>query len=226
MFKHVIKPALVAGIALAVLPVTAAAQVNGIAVTEAPVAVAGSQALQTGYQQIANTYAAQRTALQERQTQRQTLVQTFDTNSDGQIDDAEAVPTTDASNPTVLQIQALDQQIAEMQGPIQLAQVYVVSQVAEQYTAAVRQVISDTGTQILLSPEALVYAPPEADLTEEIIAVLNTRIPSVSITPPANWQPNQNTVALYQQIQQLLAMARMQQQQAAQAGGAPAVEGR
>lgn len=227
MIKQILKPALAAGIALAAISVPAAAQVNGIGVTEPPVAVAGSQALQTGFQQIATTYETQRTALTAAQTQRQALVQTFDTNGDGQIDDAEAVPTNDATNPTVQQVQALDQQIAEIQAPIQLAQLYVVSQVAQQYGASVQQVISDQGVQILLSPEAVVYAPQEADLTEEVIAVLNARIPTVSITPPEGWQPGQTTVQLYQQIQQVLVMARMQQQQAAQAaaGQAP-VEGR
>lgn len=231
MVKLVIKPALAAGIAFAAIAAVAtpaAAQVNGIGVTEPPVAVAGSQALQTGFQQIATTYATQRQALEQRQTQRQALVQQFDTNSDGQIDDAEAAPTNDPTNPTVVQIQALDQQIAEIQAPIQLAQLYVVSQVAQQYAASVQQVISDKGVQILLSPEALVYAPPEADLTEEVVAVLNTRVPTVSITPPADWQPGQTTVNLYQQIQQVLMMARMQQQQAAQqaAGAQAPVEGR
>ncbi|GAA0281313.1 hypothetical protein GCM10009127_23230 [Alteraurantiacibacter aestuarii] len=228
MFNHMIKPALAAGIALVALATPAAAQVNGIGVVEPPVAIAGTQALQTGFQQIGTTYQAQRTSLEQRQTQRQTLVQTLDTNGDGQIDDAEAAVTNDATNPTVQQIQALDAQIAEIQAPIQLAQLYVVSQVAQQYSASVQQVIADQSVQILLSPEAVVYAPQEADLTEEIVAVLNTRIPTVSITPPADWQPNQAVVTLYQQIQQVLVMARMQQQQAAQAaaaGQAP-VEGR
>ena len=136
--------------------------------------------------------------------------------------------TNDPNNATVLQVAALEQQIAEVQAPIQLARLYVVNQVGQQYTAAVQQVITDKSIQILLSPEAVVYAPEAADVSQDVVAVLNTRLPAVSITPPAGWQPNQATVNMYQQVQQVFAIARAQQE-AAGAGtpaAAPAAEGR
>ncbi|MGB3167615.1 MAG: OmpH family outer membrane protein [Alteraurantiacibacter sp.] len=195
---------------------TAMAQVNGIGVVDLPVAVAQSQAFQTGYQQIATQYQAQRTTIDQRGQQRQQLLQTFDSNSDGQIDQTEAAATQDPNNATVRQIQAIDQEIAQLQQPINLARVYVVQQVAQQYSTALQQVVSDRQLQFVMSPDALVYANPAADITPLVVAQLNTRVPAAQITPPAGFQPGDNAVALFQQVQQLLAIASLQQQQGAQ----------
>lgn len=214
MFKTFLKPALAAGIAVAAISAPASAQVNGMAVAEASVAVASSTALQTAFQQIGTQYAAQITQLETLQQQRATLIQQLDTNGDGQLDQTEQAAATD-TNPTVQQINSIDQQINSAQGPIQLARLYVVSQVAQQYAPSVQQVISDRNIQIMLSPEAIVYAADGLDVTGSVVEVLNTRVPTATITPPANWQPSQTTVSLYQQVQQVFAMARAQQQQAA-----------
>ena len=214
MMKKLFAPAL-AGIALAAMPVASQAQVNGMAVAEAAVAVAGSQPLQNGYQQIGTTYQAQITALEQYQTQRQQLLQQLDTNGDGSLDEAEQAVVEDTSNPVVQQLAALENNINTVQAPIQMARLYVLSQVAEQYAPAVEQVISDRQIQIMLAPEAIVYAPDAANVTELVSQAINARLPSVSITPPQGWQPNQATVNLYQQVQQVFAIARAQQQAAA-----------
>ena len=39
---------------------------------------------------------------------------------------------------------------------------------------------------------AVIKNTPGTDLTQDIVNELNTLVPSVSITPPANWQPGQN----------------------------------
>lgn len=188
----------------------AAAQVNGIATADTAVAVASTQALQTGFQQIATQYEGQRSSLEQTQQQRQQLVQQLDTNNDGQLSEAEGAAAPQA---TVQQVQALDQQINQIQAPIQLARIYVVSQVAQQYGAAVQQVIADRNIQIMIAPEALVYAPETADVTQAVTAALNTRVPSVQVVPPQGWQPTQASAQLFQQIQQLLVLSAIQQQQ-------------
>ena len=201
------------------------AQVNGIATADTSVAVAGTQALQTGFQQISTQYEAQRQSLEQTQQQRQQIVQQLDTNQDGQLSETEANAAPQA---TVTQVQQLDQQIAQIQAPIQRARVFVVSQVAQQYAAAVQQVISDRGIQLMIAPEALVYAPETADVTQSVTQALNARVPSVQIVPPENFQPTQAAVQLYQQIQQLLLLSAIQQQQQQQgaAGQQQPVEGR
>lgn len=229
--KTMIKTALAAVIAAGALgapalTTTAAAQVNGIATVDLPSVVAGSQAFQTGYQQIATQYQAQRTTIEQRQQQRQQLIQAFDTNGDGQLDDTEAAATQDPNNATVRQIQAIDQEVATLQQPINLARIYVVTQVAQQYSAAVQQVISERNIQFLLQPEALAYAPEAANVTSHVTTALNGRVPSVAIVPPADFQPTEAGVQLFQQIQQLLMMAALQQQANGAAQQAPAQSGR
>ena len=216
--RKITAPAIAAGIALSAVAVPATAQVNGIATADTAVAVAGTQALQTGYQQIATQYEPQRQTLEQRQQQRNQLVQQLDTNADGQLSEEEANAAPEA---TVQQVQALDQEIGQIQGPIQRARVYVVSQVAQQYAAAVQQVISQRSIQLLIAPEAVLYAPDAANVTPAVTQALNTLVPTAQITPPADWQPTQATVQLFQQIQQLLVLSAMQQQQQQ---GAPAAQ--
>lgn len=228
--KNLVKTTIGAALAVAgaSLAVPAAAQVNGIGTVDLSYAVANSQAFQSGYQQIATQYQAQRTTIDQRQQQRQQLITTFDTNSDGQLDAAEQAATQDPNNATVQQIQAIDQEIATLQQPINRARVYVVQQVAQQYSAAMQTVISEQGVQFVISPDALIYAPEAADMTDAVTTALNARVPSVAIVPPADWQPSEAAVSLFQQIQQILLMAAIQQQQsgAAPAAEAPAVSGR
>ncbi len=230
MSKTLLKSALAAAVALSAVAVAApaAAQVNGMAVTEPAVAVASSQALQNAFQLINTTYTTQ---IQQRDllaNQRNDVLRTLDVNNDGQLDEAEQASLTETS-PVVQQINGIDQQIAAAEAPVQLARLFVVNQVGQQYAAAVQQVISDRSIQVMLSPEAIVYAADGMDVTQLVVTALNTRLPSVSITPPAEWQPTQATVTLFQQVQQVFALAaRAQQAQAQAAGGAqqPAVEGR
>lgn len=228
---HSYKTALGAGLAMAAFAAApAAAQVNGIATADTAVAVAATQALQTGYQQIATQYEAQRQTLQQQQQQRTQLAQQLDTNNDGQLSEVEA---SAAPEETVQQIQQIDQQIAQTQAPIQRARLYVVQQIAQQYSAALQQVIADRGVQMLIAPDALLYAPESADVTQAITQALDTLVPSVQTTAPEGWQPTQAAAQLSQQIQQVLMLAALQQQQQAAAQAPqpaaaeqPAVEGR
>ena len=213
--------ALTAGMA-----VPAAAQVNGIGVTDPAIAIAGSQALQTGYQQIGTTYQAQRTQLEQLQQQRDTLVRQFDSNGDGQLSDTEQ-QAAQANATAVQQLQTLDQTINQTQAPIQLARVYVIEQIALQYGPALQQVVAANNVSLILTPGSVVFAADAVDVTDEIVARLNTLVPTVATTVPAGWQPQRQSVQLYQEVQQML-LAAAQQQQAQQAAPAPAtpVQGR
>jgi Skp family chaperone for outer membrane proteins len=204
----------------AAMAVPAAAQVNGIGVTEPAIAIAGSAALQAAYQQIATTYQAQRTQLEQLQQQRDTLVRQFDTNNDGQLSDAEQ-QTAQANATAVQQLQTLDQTIQQTQAPIQLARVYVIEQIAMQYGAAVQQVVTAGNISLILTPGSVVYAADAVDVTDEIVAKLNTLVPTVATAVPAGWQPQRQSVQLYQEVQQMLLTAAAQQQ-AQQAAPAPA----
>ena len=208
------------------MAVPAAAQVNGIGVTDPAIAIAGSQALQTGYQQIGTTFQAQRTQLEQLQQQRDTLVRQFDSNGDGQLSDTEQ-QAAQANATAVQQLQTLDQTINQTQAPIQLARVYVIEQIALQYGPALQQVVAANNVSLILTPGSVVFAADAVDVTDEIVARLNALVPTVTTTVPAGWQPQRQSVQLYQEVQQML-VAAAQQQQAQQAAPAPAtpVQGR
>lgn len=200
----------------AVLATPAAAQVNGIGITEPSLVIAGSQALQTAYGQISTTFQAQRTQLEQSQQQRAALIRQFDTDNDGQLSQEEQ--TAAQANTTVIQqVQALDQTIAQTQEPITRARVYALEQIAQQYNAAQQQVATQSGVQLILTPDSVVYAADAVDLTDEIVAALNQLVPTVATTPPDGWQPQRQSIALYQQVQDILLTVAVQQQQQAQA---------
>ena len=213
--------ALAAGVA-----VPAAAQVNGIGVSDPAIAIASAQALGTAYQQIGTTFAAQRTQLDQLQQQRETLVRQFDTNNDGQLSDTEQ-QAAQGNAQAVQQLQTLDQTIQQTQAPIQLARIYVIEQIAMQYSNAVQQVVTANNISLIISPGSVVFATDAVDVTPKIVAQLNTLVPTVSTSVPAGWQPQRQSVQLFQEVQQMLvtaAQAQAAQQQ--QAAPATPVQGR
>ena len=44
---------------------------------------------------------------------------------------------------------------------------------------------------MLVRPDAVLFAAPTADVTSAITTELDRLVPTVSVTPPANWQPGQ-----------------------------------
>jgi len=214
-----------AAVALAVaLAAPASAQVSGIGVADPAIVIAGSQALATAYSQIGTTYQAQRTQLDQLDQQRIALIKKFDTNNDGKIDQAEQTAARAESNPTRKQLETLDQQINTIQTPINLAAAYAVSQIAQQFGPTVQQVVAQGGVQVILPSNSVLYSADAANLNQKLTLALNTRLPSVSANPPAGWQPDQQTIQLFQDIQQvrLAAAQAMAQQQQGAATTAPA----
>lgn len=220
--KTLFSSAAAAALAVA-LATPASAQVAGIGVAEPAVIVAGSQALTGAYAQISTTYAAQRTQLQQLDQQRVALIKKFDTNNDGQLSQAEQQAASVETNPTRKQLQALEQQINTVQQPINLAAAYAVSQIAQQLGAAVQTVVSQGNVQLILPSSGVLYAADAANLNQKIVAALNARVTQVSTAPPAGWQPDQQTVQLFQDVQQVrLAAAQQMAQQQQQGAAAPA----
>ena len=212
----------------ALVAAPAAAQVNGIAVADPAVAVAGSQALQAAYNQIGTTFQAQRTQLEQLQQQRATAIRQFDANGDGQLSQEEQT-AAQANTAVITQVQGLDQQINTIQQPITLARVYVIEQLAQQLNPAVQSVVQANNIQLILNPASTLYIADAADVTDEIITQLNTLAPTVSTAAPQGWQPQQQSVQLFQQVQEILVtIAAQQQAQQQQPAATPAtpVQGR
>ena len=214
--KLISKTLAAAGLSAAALAATpAAAQVSGnIGIVSAPAAIAATTARATAYQQISTTYASQIQQIQQKQQQAQTLLQQLDTNKDGQLDEAEQQAAQ--NTPQATQLQTLDRESAQLSAQIDSARVYAVEQILLQYNAALQTVVQQNNVQIVLAPDAVAYSVPAANMTEKVVAALNARVPSVQITPPQNWQPSQQAIGAFQQVQQILMVAAARQQAAAQ----------
>lgn len=207
-----------AGLALCALAAAAPAnaQVDGrLGTADISRAIIGTTALQTAYNQIGTTYSAQ---IEQRQTKQQeltTLLQPFDTNGNGQLEDNELPAVQSASN--FAQIQTLEQEVAGLTNQVNAARIYAVEQILAQYPAALTEVTTQQQIVMVLQPDVLQFAAQGADITPLITTSLNAKVPSVAIVPPADWRPTRNAAQLFQEIQQTLLTAQIiQQQQAAQ----------
>ena len=200
----------------ATLAVPASAQVSGIGVADPAVVIAGSKALQAAYTQMTTTFQAQRTQLEQLDQQRIAILKKFDTNNDGKLDPAEQKAAQVTTNPNHKQLEAVEDQITKVQAPVNLAGAYAVQEIAQQLSPAVQQVVSQGSVQLILPSNGVLYASDSANITAKIIAALDQRLPSVSITPPAGWQPDQGTIQLFQDVQQVRLAAAERQQQAQQ----------
>src|SRR5690606_30755915 len=176
-----------ATVALSALVATpAAAQVNGIAVADPAVAVAGSQALQTAYNQISTTFQAQRTQLEQLQQQRATAIRQFDTDGDGQLSQEEQ--TAAQSNTAVIsQVQGLEQLTRALEHPMTLPPVQAIAPLARHLSPAVQAWVQAAHTQRSLSPSTALHIAAAADGTYDSITQLNTRPPTVSAALPQGW---------------------------------------
>jgi Skp family chaperone for outer membrane proteins len=213
-------------LAAAAMAVPATAQVQGrIATVNAPLAIINTNAFKTAYQQIGTTYKSQIDTIQARSTERQTLLKQLDTNGDNQLDEAEQRAAQGTQQAT--RLTAIEQEVGQLSGQVDMARVYAIEQILAQYGPSLQEVAQQLQVQMVLTPDAILYAPPAASITQQVSASLNAKVPAVQIVPPQGYNPRRDSVATYQQIQQALLTAQaIQRQQAAQQGAQQAPAGR
>lgn len=222
--------AALAGASLALAAGAATAQTAGIATAQADAAIFSAKAFDAANQQISTTFKTQLDQAAAAQTALNTQLRTLlDTNKDGQVSQAEAAAAEAPNSAIGNQVRAAQQKaqpgIEAAQGPAIKAQAYALEQVIAKYDPALRAVVVAKKINVVLAPNAIQYAPPSTDVTRDIIAEIDRTTPTVSITPPANWQPQQQTVELLQQYRQLVYANAARRQQAgapASAAGTPA----
>lgn len=218
-----------AGLALAALAAAtpAAAQVQGkIATADVSRAVIGTTALQTAYSSVNTTYSQQLEMRRTKQEQLSNLLKPFDSNGNGNLDEAE-LPAVQKS-PNFAQIQTLEAEIASINVQVNNARIFAVEQILGQYPAALQEVAAKQQIAVVLQPEAIQWAGEAADITPQITTALNTKVPNVGIVPPAEYRPSQQGAQIFQEIQQYLIVAQLRQQQQAaqQQGNQQAPQGR
>jgi len=208
LFTKTIAAAALAGTAAIATP--AAAQVAGIATSSPEAVIVRSQARIAAYQQIDQQFASQIGQIRTLRQEMQTLQQSLDTDSNGQLSQAEL-----QANPGVVQqIQQKEQQLGQASQPIVLAQTYAIEQLINDYQNVRQQVVQQKNIQLLLTPDAIQWAPEAVNVTDDLVAVLDQRVPTVQITPPEGWRPRQDSLAAQQTVSQVL--MNVAQQQAAQ----------
>jgi Skp family chaperone for outer membrane proteins len=198
------------------LATQAHAQVAAIGTANPIVAIARTKAFQTANQQIGTTYKPAFDQIDQKLQQRQTALNLLDKNKDKQVDDAELKAAKAAKNPALKQLDQLESDVQKLQLPALTAQLFALEAIMQRYEAAQTKVIADRHVGILVRPEAVIYEAPTADITDAITAELDRSVPTVSTTPPANWQPRQQSVQLLQQINQLSQLAAARRSQTAQ----------
>ncbi|WP_277978827.1 OmpH family outer membrane protein [Sphingomonas phyllosphaerae] len=191
-FKHLLLAAALVAPAALTAP-AATAQVGGVAVADPEAAVANSKAWATARTQIQTQYKAQldqaNTRRQAIQTELQPLVAAYQK--------AAAAPgATEASLRTQAQaIQTREQtanaELQRLTAPASRAQSYAIEQISAKLQDAVGAAARAKNVSLLLRPNAALFANPTADITSAITAELDRTVPTVGITPPANWQPGQ-----------------------------------
>lgn len=216
--------------AIAMLGATAApAQTNSVAVIDPSGAMLGVKAIGPAWKTIGDTY---RQAYTNAETRERTLEQALvplqkklDTNNDGRLDENEAAAAQKANRPEVQQIVTLQQtaqnEIATMIAPARLAQAWVLDQVKQKYRTALNSVAANKKVGLVVTTDTVAYVSPVADITDDVTAALDATTPTLTTTPPANWQPDQTTITLYQQFSAALQQAAARAQAQQPAAGAP-----
>ncbi len=227
MFKHILKPALAAGIALSALAApaitapAAAQEATHVGVVNLGAVIANSAAYQTAQTQRQTTYAPQIQQAEARRAQLQAqiepLVTAFNAARQAENPDQAALQTQ------ATQIQQLQQQgqaeLQQMLAPVALSQAYVEEQIEDQLQTAVTNAAAAAGVQLVLSPDSVLFADNSLNLNEGVLAQLNSLIPVAQLVPPPGWLPRELR-------EQQEAAQAAQAAQAQQAAAQPAVEGR
>ncbi len=151
--------------------------------------VQGSTAYTAAINQINTTYAANIQQLQQLQTSTNTQLQPIVTQARAE----QAKPTPNQSQLQTLQAQANQIQAQaqaraqQLNQPIEIARAYVGDQISQAIQPAVATVARNRKLGMVVSREAVLFADPASDVTNDVIAELNRALPQVGITPPAEW---------------------------------------
>jgi len=201
------------------LAAPAAAQARGVAVADVRVAAARSNAFSTASQQIQTTYKAQ---IDQAEARGQTLQAELNVLVAKYNEEAKKTPQNQAALQAAAKAvqdkrQSASEELSKINGPVDLAVAYVEDQISVRMNEAIKAAMTAKKIDLLLSPEAVLARENNVDITDAVVTELNRLLPSVSITPPAGYQPGQ---LVQQKNQEAVNAARAQQGAAAPAPAA------
>lgn len=195
----------------------------GIAYANAQAVVGASAAYKTAMAQLPTTYKATIDAVNTRRNQ--IAAQLKPLYEKFEADQKAAKPDQAALRTQAAQIQQIEQsaerEIQQMAEPLNLAQQFIIEQISDKLTAATQAAMTKRKVTLVLDSQSVLKADAVYNLNQDILAELNTLIPSAQQVPPAGWKPRAQREAEAQQAAQQAAAAPAA---AAPAGKAP--EGR
>ena len=164
-----------------------------VAVADLDAAVGQSAAYQAAQGQIRTLYQKQIDAFNARQQALQAQLQPLQTEIENlQKNPATPRATLEAKVNTFRQIQSSgSQELQNLAAPFAKPTAYAQSQVGDKLNDAIKAAMTAKGIKIIVQPDSTIAVAPDANLTPEITNQLNLLVKTVSITPPANWQPGQ-----------------------------------
>ncbi|MDR7153557.1 Skp family chaperone for outer membrane proteins [Sphingobium xenophagum] len=178
-------------IALTAMPAVAQTK-SGIAVVDLEEAVAKSTAYTTAISQMQTTYKPQIDALNTRRTAIEADLKTKGDALQAALTAAGNKPTP-AIETQYQQYQQTQQtaqaELQRMGQPIAIARAYVEEQLVAKLDDALKAATAKTKSEIVFKKAATESFGAGADITPAVVTELNALVPSVSITPPAGWQP-------------------------------------
>jgi Skp family chaperone for outer membrane proteins len=256
-FSKSISLALLAVTAAAVSAPAVQAQVAGLASVNKVRVIMGTKAFKDGYNAIRSQNQPQLDRMDVLQRELDALSKPMDSNGDGQLGEqdqawAAALQLLDttmkamdknkdgnltgtevddlrARNLPAQQILTKQREMEAIQQNIQLAELYVVDSIDKKYDEALKGIVTAKKINAVLTPEAFEWAPPEADISNQMIAALDRTIPAVPLPAPDKFSTSQEAINLRAQIERIvvqsaIAQARAQQAQAQQPGAQPAAQ--
>jgi Skp family chaperone for outer membrane proteins len=194
LFKAAALASALAMPALVALPAQAqVAAGQSTAVIDLQGAINEAAAFKTATGQIQTTYKAQidayNTRAQAIQTELAPLQKELQTL---QANPATPKATLDAKVAAYrTRTQAAQTELARLATPFARPTAYAREQVEEKLEDAIKAAMVAKKINLVINPEAIVAVNPGANLTPDVVTQLNALVKTVSITPPAGWEPGQ-----------------------------------
>lgn len=134
----------------------------------------------------------QRTALQQFATQQGQPLQGEQTSLEAALKAANGKP--DAALTARVQAfqsraQTAQRAVSEREQTFQRNVQFVQQQIAQRMVPVVQQIAQQRGASIAVAKESLLFSATSVDITDAVLAALNSQLPSVSVTAPPPAQP-------------------------------------
>ena len=164
-----------------------------VAVADMDAVLTQTAAFKAAQAQIRTTYKTQIDALNTRQQALAAQLQPLRTELETLQKNSSTPRATFDAKVAAYRAQEANAQreLETLSAPLRRPNAYIQAQLEDKLDAAIRAAMAAKGLKVILRQEAAIARTPDSDATADIVAQLNTLVPTVSITPPAAWQPGQ-----------------------------------